>query len=126
MSADDLAVARRFFEALAAAANSGDHDRIYPLLAPDVEWLTPLRNLHGVDEVRDQPSWPWISPRTNLQIDFEETKTIDLGGGRVVWDFRELHRTTSTGDLAYTRDRRIELTIRGDKIARYELRFDRS
>jgi hypothetical protein len=28
-----------------------------------------------------------------------------------------------TGDFAYARDRRVELTIRGEKIARYEMRF---
>ncbi len=126
MSDDDLAVARQFLEALAAAARTGDHDGLYPLLAPDVEWLTPLRNLHGVGEVRDQPSWPWIAPRTSLEIDFEEKETTDLGGGRIVSDFREVYRTKSTGDFAYARDRRIELTIRGDKVARYELRFDGS
>lgn len=123
VSADDLAVARQFLEALAAAANTGDHDVLYPLLAPDVEWLTPLRSLRGIGEVRDQPSWPWIAPRTNLEIDFQEKETTDLGSGRIVTDFREIYRVRDTGDFAYERERRIELTVRGDKIARYELRF---
>ena len=126
MSDGDLAVASRFLEALAEAAKGGDRDGLYAFLAPDVEWLTPLRTLHGVGEVRDQPSWPWIAPRTNLEIDFEELRMTDLGGGRIVSDFREIYRTKGTGDLAYARDRRIELTIRVDKVARYELRFDGS
>ena len=126
MSADDVALAREFLAALQAATNSGEHDELYPFLAPDVEWLTPIRNLHGIGEVREQPSWPWIAPRTNLHIDYEEKETKDLGGGRIVSDFREIYRTKETGDFAYARDRRIELTIRGDKIARYELRFDGS
>jgi len=124
MSAGDLAVARQFLEALAAAANTGDHDVLYPLLDRDVEWLTPLRSLRGIDEVRDQPSWPWIAPRTNLEIDFEEKETTDLGSGRILTELREIYRVKGSGDLAYERERLIELTIREDKIARYELRFD--
>jgi ketosteroid isomerase-like protein len=123
VSSDDLAVAKQFLDALEAAANSGDHEPLFPLLAPDVEWLTPLRSLRGIAEVRDQPSWPWIAPRTNLHIRFEELETKDLGDGRVVSGFREIYRAKSTGDFAYARDRRIDLTVRGDKIARYELRF---
>jgi ketosteroid isomerase-like protein len=123
MSADDLAVARRFFEALAAAMNTGDHDPLYPLLAQDIEWLTPLRNLHGIGEVRDQVSWPWIAPRASFDIDLEEKEMNDLGGGRIVSEFREVYRTKDSGDFAYSRDRRIELTIRGDKVVRYEMRF---
>jgi ketosteroid isomerase-like protein len=126
VSAGDVAVARQFLQALAAAARTGDHDGLYPLLAPEVEWRTPLRTLRGVDEVRGQPSWPWIAPRTNLHIDFEERAITDHGGGRVVSEFREIYTTKDTGDLAYERERCIELTIRGDKVARYELRFDGS
>lgn len=126
MSAHDVAVARQFLEALVAAANTGNHDGLYPLLADDVEWLTPLRTLRGIEEVRDQPSWPWLASRTNLQVDIEETDTMDLGGGRVTTDFREIYRTKNTGDFAYARGHRVELTIRGDKIARCELRFEGS
>lgn len=123
MSAQDLAVAKLFLEALASAANTGDHDGLYPLLASDVEWLTPLRTLSGIGEVRDEPTWPWIVPRASFEIDFEEQETIDLGDGRILAGFREIYRTEETGDFAYARDRQIELRIRGEKIARYELRF---
>jgi len=123
MSAQDLAVARQFLEALASAATSGDHDGIYPLLASDVEWLTPLRTLSGIGEVRSQPSWPWIVPRTSFDIDFEERETVDLGNGRILADFREIYRTKDTGDFAYARERRIELRVRGEKISRYEMKF---
>jgi ketosteroid isomerase-like protein len=122
MSADDLAVVRQFLGALAAAANSGDHDGLYPLLAPDVEWLTPQRSLHGIDEVRDQATWPWLSPRDGIELEFEE-KTTDLGGGRTMSDVHEVYRKKGTGDFAYARDHRIELTIREGKIARCEMRF---
>jgi ketosteroid isomerase-like protein len=123
MSAQDLAVARLFLDALASVVNSRDPDGLFPLLAPDVEWRTPLRTLKGIGEVRDQPSWPWIVPRGSFEIDFEEKETVDLGDGRIVADFREIYRTKETGDFAYARERKIELTVRGDKISRYELRF---
>jgi hypothetical protein len=122
MSVDDLAVAKEFLQTLAAAANSGDHDAVYPLLAPDVEWRTPQRTLYGLDEVRAQPTWPWLSRRGTLEAEFEE-EISDLGGGRIVSDVHMTYRKKGTGDVAYARDRRIELTIRGGKVARYELRF---
>jgi hypothetical protein len=122
MSADDLAVVKQFLGVLAAAANSGDHEALYPFLTPDVEWLTPQRTLHGVDEVRNQATWPWLSPRHGLELDLDE-ETTDLGGGRTVSDVHEVYREKSTGDVAYTRDHRIELTVRDSQIAKYELRF---
>jgi ketosteroid isomerase-like protein len=123
MSAEDLAVVREFLEALASAANTGDENRLYPLLASDVEWLTPLRSVRGLGEVRGQPSWPWIVPPARFEIDFQEHETTDLGDGRIVADFREVYRLKETGAFAYARERRIELTVRGDKISRYEMRF---
>ena len=96
--------------------------RLYPFLTPDVEWLTPQRTLHGVDEVRNQATWPWLSPRHGLELDLDE-ETTDLGGGRTVSDVHEVYREKSTGDVAYTRDHRIELTVRDSQIAKYELRF---
>jgi ketosteroid isomerase-like protein len=123
MSAHDVGVARLFFDALATAAQTGDFEGLYPLLASDVEWRTPLRSLRGVGELRNAPTWPWVAPRSSLDIDFEEEETIDLGGGRIVAGFREIYRVKDSGDFAYERKRRIELTVRGEKIARYELRF---
>jgi ketosteroid isomerase-like protein len=122
MSADDVAVAKQFLEVLAAAANTGDHDGIYPFLAPDVEWLTPQRTLHGVDEVRAQPTWPWLSPQTHHEAVFDQTLT-DRGRGRIVSNVRATYRVKASGEVAYARDRCIELTIREGKIVRYELRF---
>jgi ketosteroid isomerase-like protein len=123
MSVQDLAVARVFFDALASAARTGDRDGLYPLLSSDVEWLTPLRSVRGLGKLRDEPSWPWGMPRPAFDVDFEQKETVDLGDGRVVADFREIYRMKETGDFAYARDRQIELTVRGEKIARYELRF---
>jgi hypothetical protein len=36
---------------------------------------------------------------------------------------RETYRMKETGDFAYARERRIELTIREGMITRYEMRF---
>jgi ketosteroid isomerase-like protein len=121
MSAEDLAIARQFLATLSTAAKTGDLEDVYPLLAPDVEWVTPLRNLHSIGEVRHELTW--LTPRTTLEIDFEEHALTDLGGGRVVSDFQEVYRMKETKEFAYARDRRIELTIREGKIARYEMRF---
>jgi hypothetical protein len=126
VSAQDLAVVRGFLDALVSAANTGDDDCIYPLLDADVEWLTPLRRLRGLGELRGQPSWPWIVPPESFEIDFQEQETTDLGDGRIAADFREVYRMKETGAFAYARERSIELTVRGDKISRYEMRFEGS
>jgi ketosteroid isomerase-like protein len=121
MSAGDLEVAREFLVALAAAAMTGESDDVYPLLAPDVEWLTPQLALRSVGEVRERLGS--FEPREHLEIEFEELELTDLGSGRILTDVREIYRMKATGDFAYARDRRIELTVREGKIARYELRF---
>ena len=121
MSADDIELAKQFLETLAVAVKTGDRDAVYPFLAPDVEWSTPKRDVHGIDEARDQLTW--ISPPASLDVEFDEPEITELGGGRVVSDVHETYRMKGTGEFAYVRDRRIELTIREGKIARYELRF---
>jgi hypothetical protein len=119
MSTDDLELARRFLDALAVAARTGDRDGVYPLLAADVEWVTQQRDLRGIGEVRGELLW--VSPPGNLDIDFEEPDLTDLGGGRVVSDVHEIYRMKGTGAFAYARERRIELTIRDGTVARYEM-----
>ena len=121
MSADDLTLAGQFLSVLAAVANTGDRERLYPFLATDVEWLTPRRDLSGIDEVREELTW--ITAPENLDLDFEVRQMSDLGGGRVVTDVHELYRAKGTGEVAHTRDRRIELTIRDGKVSRYEMRI---
>ncbi len=121
MSADDLQIAKQFLETLAAAAKTGERDALYPLLAPDVAWLTPQTDLHGIDEVRERLTW--LTPKHRLDIEFEETGVTDLGEGRVVSDVHEIYSVKENGEFAYARDRRIELTIREGKIARYEMRI---
>ncbi len=121
MSADDLAIAREFLGAVAAAACTGEQDAMYQLLAPDVEWLTPIRDLHGLDEVRTRVDWP--RPHAALEIEFAEPTLTDLGDGRVVSEMHETYRMKATGEYAYARDRRFDLTILERRIARYEMRI---
>ena len=117
-SSDDLEVAQAFLAALAEAAKTGYFDDVYPFLAVDVQWLTPLRNLHGIGEVRKELAW--FSPRDQVAAEFDQ-QLSDLGGGRFVSEVHETYRSQRTGELAFSSDRRIELTLRDGKIARYEM-----
>ena len=121
MSGRELELARQFLDALAVAATTGDSSGIDAFLAEDVDWLTPQVSLHGIREVHDRFSL--ISPREKLEVEYGELELTDGGDGRIVSDVQETYRMKETGDFAYARERRIELTIRGDKIARYETRF---
>jgi hypothetical protein len=122
VSAEDLAIARHFIDALAEAAKSGNLEDVYPLLAPDVHWMTPQRDLRGVDEVTTLFSW--YSPDEMVHdVEFGITELADLGGGKFATDFQEIYRMKTTGEFAEPRDRRIVLTIRDGKIATYEMRF---
>jgi hypothetical protein len=119
MSAEDLEFAREFLDVLAATAKTGDRTALYSLLAHDVEWLTPQRDVHGLDAAREELTW--VTPPDNLDLEFNEPELNDLGGGRVVSDVLEVYRMKETGEFAYARDRRIELMIRDGKIARYQM-----
>ena len=59
----------------------------------------------------------------DLDIEFEQAELRDHGYGRIVSEVHEVYRMKGTGDFAYARDRRIELTIRNRRIARYEMRI---
>lgn len=121
MSAADVEIARQFLSALAAVANTGERELLYPFLAADVEWQTPRRDLSGIDEVHEELTW--ITAPENFDLDFEVTQMSDLGGGRVVTDVHELYRAKGMGEVAHTRDRRIDLTIRDGKVTRYEMQI---
>ena len=57
MRAEDVEIAGAFLAALEEAAESGSREAVYPLLAPDVEWVTPKRTLRGIDEIREELTW---------------------------------------------------------------------
>jgi hypothetical protein len=123
MSAGDLEIVNHFLAALADAAETGNRESIFPFLATGVEWVTPQRTLRGLDEVRADLTW--LRPPDNLQVQFERGETEELGEGRIALDVHETYRLRGSGDFAYARERRLELTIIDSAIARYEMRVVR-
>jgi hypothetical protein len=121
MGAGDLELATRFRVGLEEAAKTGDWTSVYPLLAPDIEWITPKRTLTGIDEVEHDLIWG--SPPELLDLEFEVGDWVELGEGRLAVRVHEIYRMKGSGDFAYERDRRIEITIREGKISRYEMRI---
>ena len=118
MSADDLEIAGQFLATLAMVAKTGERKLLYPFLASDVEWVMPQCALIGIDEVREQLIW--ITEPESFDLEFEATGLRDLGDGRIVSGEHETSLLKTTGEPAHARDHRIELTIRGGKIGRYE------
>jgi ketosteroid isomerase-like protein len=120
MSTDIADIATAFLAALEAAAKTGDRDPVYPFLAPDAEWVTPQRDLVGVDEIRRELTW--VNPPDKLDLVFERGELVELGEGRVAMEVRQVYTLKATGEFAYTRLRRVELTVRDGKVSRYEIR----
>jgi ketosteroid isomerase-like protein len=120
MGAQDVEVATRFLRALGAAATSGDREPVYPLVAHDVEWVTPERTLRGVDDIREHLIWGF--PPEHLDVELEIGEVVDLGDGDVRSEIVHVYRWKETGEFAHQRRRRIELTIQDGKITRYEMR----
>jgi ketosteroid isomerase-like protein len=119
LSADERAIASKFRLALESAYRTGDREPVYALLAPDVEWVTPKRTLNGIDEVKEQLIWGDAPEK--LDTELEDAEWEDLGDGRLGLELRHVYRLKS-GEFAYERRRRIELTIRDGMISRYEMR----
>jgi len=120
MSPGDLEIAQHFGTALEGAARTGDWTAVYPLLAADIEWVTPRRTLSGIAELEHDRIWGY--PPEHLDLEFEVGDWADLGGGRAAIDVRQIYRMKGSGDFAYQRDLHIEVLIRGGKISRYEIR----
>jgi ketosteroid isomerase-like protein len=119
MATADLELAERFRAALEAAVRTGDREGVYELLAPDVTWVTPQRSLSGLDEMRRD--WSWASSPDTFDYDFEDGAWVEEDDQRVACDVQEVYRLKTTGEFAYRRTVRVELTIRDSKINRYEL-----
>ena len=120
MGIDIAEIATDFLTALEAAATTGERDPVYPFLAPDVEWVTPQRSLIGLDAIREELTWG--NPPDKLDLAFERGDLVLLGEGRVASDVRQIYTLKTTGEFAYTRLRRVELTVRDGKVSRYEMR----
>jgi len=119
MNADDLELAKRFRAALETAYAQDEREPLYPLLAEDVEWVTPKRTLRGIEEVRGH----WSTAPDKLDVEFEDGDWEDLGDGRLALSLRHVYRMKGTGDFAYERRRRIELTVRNGRVSRYEMQI---
>jgi len=120
MDPNDLELAKRFQIALEHAARTGDWTDVYPCLAADVEWVTPQRTLTGIVEI--EHDLDWASPPEHLDQTFQAGDWADLGEERAAVEVRRLYSMKGTGDFAYQRDLRIEITMRDGKIVRYEIR----
>jgi hypothetical protein len=121
MNPEDLQTATDFLEALASAAETGDRKRIVPFLAADVEWVTPIVTLQGVDAILTD--LVWLRPPENLAVEFERGELTELADGRLGVDVHETYRLRDSSEFAYACDRRIELTICEAAVARYEMRL---
>jgi SnoaL-like domain len=121
MTADDLEVANQFRAALEAAVRTGDLEAVYPLLAADVEWVTPLRTFRGIDEIKD-----WLNrnpPSETFDYEFVEGAWMDMGNGRIACEIHEVHAFRATGNFGWARERRVELAVGDGKIKRYETKI---
>ncbi|HEX3454832.1 MAG TPA: hypothetical protein VHS03_09410 [Gaiellaceae bacterium] len=116
-SSADRELAEQFLAALAETTRTGNPEPLYPFLTEDVDWAP--RALKGIQEVRDRSDW--MSPPDDLEFEFEVGEILAIGDGQVVTEVRQLYRMKATGELASTRNRRIELTIRDGKISRYDM-----
>ena len=94
MGTDIAEIATAFLTALEAAAKTGERDPLYPFLAPDAEWVTPQRDLVGVDEIRRELTW--VGPSDKLDLAFERGELVELGEGRVASEVRQVY--TREGD----------------------------
>jgi ketosteroid isomerase-like protein len=119
MPSESVEVAERFRVALEAAVRTGERNAVLALLAPDVEWVTPQRTLHGITDI--QENWNWGSSPESFDYAFEEGEWTDDGEGRLVCEVRQVYRVRETGDFAYERMRRVRLTVHDGKIGRYEI-----
>jgi hypothetical protein len=81
MTVKDVEVAERFRVAAEGAVQTGGLEAVYPLLDPDVEWVTPQRTLHGIDDVKQQLNW--VSAPETFDFEFSEEDWIDQGDGRL-------------------------------------------
>jgi hypothetical protein len=121
MGAQDVEVAARFLSALGAAVKSGNREPVVPLVAQDVEWVTPERTFHGIDDVQEHLIWGF--PPEHLDVELEIGQVVDLGEGHVQSEILQIYRWKQTGEFAHQRQRRIDLTIRDGIISRYEMRI---
>jgi hypothetical protein len=95
MGAEELEIATHFLSAVNAALKSGDRDPAYLLVTQDVEWVTPERTFHGIDDVREHLIWGF--PPERLDVELEVGEVVDLGEGKVRSEIRQVYRWKGDG-----------------------------
>src|SRR5215471_5117323 len=97
MAASDVEAAERFRLAVEEAVRTGRPEPVYPLLANDVEWVTPFRTFRGRDNVK----WElrWIRPAETFDYEFRNEDWVDRGDGVLVCRVHETHRLKTTGEI---------------------------
>jgi len=120
MAAADLDTAQEFQSAAEVAMLTGDFEAVMALVAPDVEVVTPLHSLEGVDALTEELSR--ARPADSTHVEFEHGDWKVLRNGRYLSEVRVLFKK-ETGELSYSRDRSFELTIQDGKVTRYEMRL---
>jgi len=121
MSDPDLDTAQHFQSAAEAAVRSGDFERVVAFLAPDVECVTPQHSVQGVEAVTEELRR--ARPTERFDVEFETGDWRLLGNGRYSCELRALYRSKVSDGLSYSRDRSFEVTIRGGRVSRYEMRL---
>lgn len=119
MTAEDINVGEQLLEAV----ERDDREGVYALFADDIEYVTDRRTLRGIDEIREKLSWG--GPKENLDVELEAGEWVDHGHGHFARDFHQVMRWKESGEIADQVRGRLDLRIRGGKIARYERRVTR-
>jgi SnoaL-like domain len=122
VTASDLDTAEQFRSAAEGALRTGDFEALVELLAPDVECVTPVQSVNGVDALVAELGR--ARPTERIAIEFENGEWKSLSQGRFSCEIRALYRPKLTDEPTYSRDRSFELTIRDGKVSRFEMRFD--
>ena len=101
MSAE-LEIAERFRAAVEAAVSTGERSGLLELVAPDVEWVTPLRTLRGVDELA---TWRvWGSSGEGFDFEFGDGEWVDRGDGRVDCEVHQVYRVKASSSAGSVTD----------------------
>lgn len=120
-STDCIRVTLPFQSAAQDGWRTGDFGLVRRLLAPDVECITPLHSLTGVEATIEELGR--ARPPETFGLEFETGEWKELGNRRYSCELRVYLRSKVADDLSYSRDRTFELTIRDGKVSRKELRF---
>jgi hypothetical protein len=114
-------------------ASNFERPSVEEVLAPDVEWVVPVRGgvttLTGIDAVLqwydaggavDDGDDASRGPE-NVDVSEERGELEDLGDGRVTALNKLIYTRKESGEIAYVRTGRLVYTVRDGKIVHYGL-----